>query len=82
MFRYPLLSLALGAVLALGTTGAQAQDEFIVVQSTTSTLNSGLFEHILPARFPVLALTSHFYTAPGPEAAREAADRSSSQSSN
>ncbi|MAU52371.1 MAG: sulfate transporter [Roseovarius sp.] len=48
MFRYPLLSLALGAVLALGTTGAQAQDEFIVVQSTTSTLNSGLFEHILP----------------------------------
>lgn len=48
MFRIPLLSLALGAVLALGTTGAQAQDEFIVVQSTTSTLNSGLFEHILP----------------------------------
>ena len=48
MFRLPLLSLALGAVLALGTTGAQAQDEFIVVQSTTSTLNSGLFEHILP----------------------------------
>lgn len=48
MFRLPLLSLALGAVLALGTTGAQAQDEFIVVQSTTSTQNSGLFAHILP----------------------------------
>jgi tungstate transport system substrate-binding protein len=27
---------------------AQAEDEFIIVQSTTSTQNSGLFEHILP----------------------------------
>jgi tungstate transport system substrate-binding protein len=48
MFRRHLLSLALGATLALGTTAAQAQDEFIVVQSTTSTQNSGLFDHILP----------------------------------
>jgi tungstate transport system substrate-binding protein len=47
MFRRPLLSLALAA-LAFGTTAAQAQDEFIVVQSTTSTQNSGLFDHILP----------------------------------
>ncbi|MDZ7710743.1 MAG: substrate-binding domain-containing protein [Roseovarius sp.] len=43
-----LLSLALGATLACGTGTAQAQDEFILVQSTTSTQNSGLFEHILP----------------------------------
>src|SRR6056297_1611725 len=48
MFRRHLLSLALGATLALGTGAAQAQDEFIVVQSTTSTQNSGLFDHILP----------------------------------
>jgi tungstate transport system substrate-binding protein len=35
--------------LALGLSGpAMAQDDFIVVQSTTSTQNSGLFEHILP----------------------------------
>ena len=27
---------------------AQAEDKFIIVQSTTSTQNSGLFEHILP----------------------------------
>ncbi len=47
MFRRHLLSLALAA-LAFGVTAAQAQDDFIVVQSTTSTQNSGLFEHILP----------------------------------
>jgi len=48
MFRRPLLSLALGAALALGIGPAQAQDEFIVVQSTTSTQASGLFDHVLP----------------------------------
>lgn len=48
MFRRHLLSLALGATLACGPGTAQAQDAFIVVQSTTSTQNSGLFEHILP----------------------------------
>ena len=41
------LSLALGAALALGAGTAKAQ-EFILVQSTTSTQNSGLFDHILP----------------------------------
>ena len=35
--------------LALWNAGAgQAEDKFIIVQSTTSTQNSGLFEHILP----------------------------------
>ncbi|MEQ8902846.1 MAG: substrate-binding domain-containing protein [Roseovarius sp.] len=49
MFRRHLLSLAMGTALALGLSGgAQAQDEFIVVQSTTSTQNSGLFDHMLP----------------------------------
>jgi tungstate transport system substrate-binding protein len=49
MLRRHLFSLAAGAVLALGVSGAvQAQDTFIVVQSTTSTQNSGLFDHILP----------------------------------
>ena len=33
-----------------------------------------LFQHILPVTFPVLALSSHFFTAPGPAAAREAAE--------
>ena len=48
MPRRHLLSLALGATLACGTGTAQAQDEFILVQSTTSTQNSGLFDHVLP----------------------------------
>lgn len=49
MLRRHLFSLATSMVLALGLTGAaQAQDEFIVVQSTTSTQNSGLFDHMLP----------------------------------
>lgn len=33
-----------------------------------------LFEHILPVSHPLLALSSHFFTAPGPAAAREAAE--------
>lgn len=33
-----------------------------------------LFEHLLPTCFPVLALPAHFFIAPGPEAAREAAE--------
>ena len=47
--------LATAAVVALGSAGlaaaagpAAALDRFIVVQSTTSTRNSGLFDHILP----------------------------------
>ncbi|MFU8833669.1 extracellular solute-binding protein [Roseovarius autotrophicus] len=47
MLRRHLLSLALGTVLAFGAGTARAQ-EFILVQSTTSTQNSGLFDHILP----------------------------------
>jgi len=40
----------IGAVLfgAITNTGLAADDDFIIVQSTTSTQNSGLFEHILP----------------------------------
>jgi len=33
---------------AMATTGLAADDDFIIVQSTTSTQNSGLFDHILP----------------------------------
>ncbi len=49
MFRRNLLSLAAAALLGLGLAGpATAEDDFIIVQSTTSTQNSGLFDHILP----------------------------------
>ena len=48
--RRTVLGFAGAAVLlALAAPGAlRADDEFIIVQSTTSTQNSGLFEHILP----------------------------------
>ena len=38
----------LAAALLLGVSGASAQDKSIVVSSTTSTQDSGLFGHILP----------------------------------
>lgn len=45
-----LLQLAfVGVLLAVGAPRvSHAEDKFIIVQSTTSTQNSGLFEHILP----------------------------------
>ena len=47
MFRRRFLTLA--TALAIGTVApAIAQDKFIVVQSTTSTQNSGLYDYLLP----------------------------------
>ena len=43
--RVALAALLLGIA---APPAAQAEDKFIIVQSTTSTQNSGLFEHILP----------------------------------
>ena len=39
---------ALGLALMLATGPARAEEPFIIVQSTTSTQNSGLFDYILP----------------------------------
>lgn len=45
MFALPVLAVA----LALGLSDARAaQERFIIVQSTTSTQDSGLFKHLLP----------------------------------
>lgn len=44
--RVTLTALLLGFA---APPAAQAEDKFIIVQSTTSTQNSGLFEHILPS---------------------------------
>ena len=47
--RRTLLGLVFGACLiAAAPLALHAEDKFIIVQSTTSTQNSGLFEHILP----------------------------------
>jgi len=49
MSRCGGFGLAAVLALSLGLPGpAAGQDDFIIVQSTTSTQNSGLFEHILP----------------------------------
>jgi tungstate transport system substrate-binding protein len=42
------LALAIFALLGLTIPISRAADDFIIVQSTTSTQSSGLFEHILP----------------------------------
>ncbi|HYF58758.1 MAG TPA: substrate-binding domain-containing protein [Burkholderiaceae bacterium] len=48
--RYPAIGrLLLGAVALLVAAGAAAQAPFVVVASTTSTEQSGLFRHLLPA---------------------------------
>ena len=44
--RHALVALALGAVIT--ATPALAQDKSIIVASTTSTQDSGLFEYLLP----------------------------------
>ncbi len=48
--RRDLLKLALAAFAcsAIAASVSRAADKFIILQSTTSTQNSGLFEHILP----------------------------------
>jgi tungstate transport system substrate-binding protein len=48
MLRRRLAHLALAAALQVGAEAAFAQDKSIVVASTTSTQDSGLFGHILP----------------------------------
>ncbi|MBB96099.1 MAG: sulfate transporter [Rhodobacteraceae bacterium] len=47
MFRRSFAGLAAAALFALAAP-AQAADDFIIVQSTTSTQNSGLFDDLLP----------------------------------
>jgi tungstate transport system substrate-binding protein len=50
LHRRTVFGLILGALLLVpaASVGLAAEDNFIIVQSTTSTQNSGLFDHILP----------------------------------
>ena len=48
LLRRTALSLIFSALLLVPAASARANDDFIIVQSTTSTQNSGLFDHILP----------------------------------
>jgi tungstate transport system substrate-binding protein len=47
-FRRALIAFCLGAALVISPT-ARSEDKFIVMASTTSTEQSGLFAHLLPA---------------------------------
>ncbi len=50
MFRHAMIGFAalITCQIALPALASGSDDEFIIVQSTTSTQNSGLFDHILP----------------------------------
>jgi tungstate transport system substrate-binding protein len=43
-----IVRLTVGFAFAVLASGLHADDNFIIVQSTTSTQNSGLFDHVLP----------------------------------
>ena len=47
--RRGVLALVLAGAMSLGAAAAMAQERFIVMASTTSTEQSGLFSHLLPA---------------------------------
>ena len=47
--RRAVLALMLAGAMSLGAAAAMAQERFIVMASTTSTEQSGLFLHLLPA---------------------------------
>ena len=46
--RMLLWTLMLGAALGLGPLSARAETPYIIVASTTSTKDSGLFDYLLP----------------------------------
>ena len=49
MKRRAFVGVLAGVVLFIGLSHSNAQDKYIVVASTTSTEQSGLFAHLLPA---------------------------------
>jgi tungstate transport system substrate-binding protein len=46
--NFLILALMAAALVAVSPIAPRAADNFIIVQSTTSTQNSGLFDHLLP----------------------------------
>lgn len=57
---FPLVHLlALCAAIAGGAAAVHADDNAIIVQSTTSTQNSGLFKHLLPKFQRASGITAH-----------------------
>jgi len=60
MITRRLFALGAAALIALsGASGAFAEDRSIILQSTTSTANSGLYDHILPVFTEKTGITVH-----------------------
>ncbi len=67
------LSLFLAAITIVGNSCfAQASDDSIIVQSTTSTANSGLYAHLLPAFEAETGITVHVVAVGTGQAVRNA----------
>ena len=60
------------AILLLGVSQAPAGDKAIILQSTTSTANSGLYEHILPLFTATTGITVHVVAVGTGQAIRNA----------
>lgn len=60
--------------LGLAASPAHAQDKSIIVQSTTSTANSGLFDHILPKFTEKTGITVHVVAVGTGQAIKNAAN--------
>ena len=56
------------AAMALAMATARANDQSIIVQSTTSTKNSGLYDHLLPKFKADTGITAHVVAWPVPTA--------------
>ena len=65
---------AMGLLLALGSVPVYADDSFIIVQSTTSTQNSGLYEAILPDFFEATGVEARVVAVGTGQALRNAAN--------
>ena len=63
---------ALAIALALVIAGPSWSDEAIIVQSTTSTVNSGLYDHILPMFTEATGITVHVVAVGTGQAIRNA----------
>ena len=70
------MSTAEAAAASADPATAAAAAAAIAAAATATALDPGapLFEHMIPPRFPCLALPSHCFLAPGPESARQAAE--------
>ena len=64
--------LSISAIFVFALTGAAMADNSIIVQSTTSTANSGLYDHLLPIFTEATGITVHIVAVGTGQAIRNA----------